>query len=190
MGISMIETMRDFIQKVDGLGIEYMVTGSYAMGAYGEIRMTRDIDVIVQLAEKHIESFVDRFKDEYYVSEGSIRRAIDRKSMFNIVSQMHGGKIDCIIQKDTDFARTSFARRYRESVAGVEFWTTTREDLIIAKLDWAKDTGSEMQVRDIANLTASEYDSDYVNDWIKRLGLSEIWKEVELWKIQQKRQGS
>jgi hypothetical protein len=157
------------------------------MGAYGEIRMTRDIDVVFQLARKDIGPFVDRFKDEYYVSEGSIRRAIDRRSMFNVVSQIHGGKIDCIIQKDTDFARASFARRYRENVGDVEFWTTTREDLIIAKLDWAKDTGSEMQVRDIANLTASEYDSDYVNDWIKRLDLDEIWKEVGLWKIQHKR---
>jgi len=190
MGISMIETMRDFIAKVDDLGIDYMVTGSYAMGAYGEIRMTRDVDVIVQLAKKYIKPFVDRFKDEYYVNEDSIRRAIDRKSMFNIVSQEHGGKIDCIIQKDTEFAHTSFARRYRENVAGVEFWTTTKEDLIIAKLDWAKDTGSEMQIRDIANLTASEYDSDYVSDWIMRLDLGEIWKEVKLWKIQRERQDS
>jgi hypothetical protein len=41
----MIETMRDFIHKVDVLGIKYMVTGTYALGAYGGIRMTRDIDV-------------------------------------------------------------------------------------------------------------------------------------------------
>jgi hypothetical protein len=32
-GISMIETKRDFIDKIEGLGIEYMVTGSYAMSA-------------------------------------------------------------------------------------------------------------------------------------------------------------
>ena len=28
----MIETMRDFIGKIDDLGIEYMATGSYAIG--------------------------------------------------------------------------------------------------------------------------------------------------------------
>lgn len=188
MGISMIETMRDFIEKIDALGIEYMVTGSYAMGAYGEIRMTRDVDVIVQFGEKHIAPFLARFKDQYYVDEMSVRRAIGRRSMFNIISQVHGGKIDCIIQKDTDFARASFARRYRESVAGVNFWTTTKEDLIVAKLDWARDTYSEMQIRDIANLTGSEYDSDYVNDWIQRMNLDEIWSKVERWKTRRKQQ--
>jgi len=89
------------------------------------------------------------------------------------------------VQKDTEFARTSFLRRYKEKVAGVEFWTTTREDLIISKLHWAKDTHSEMQIRDIANLTATEYDSAYVNGWIDKLGLHEIWDEVDQWKTQQ-----
>jgi hypothetical protein len=106
--------------------------------------------------------------------------------MFNVISHAHGGKIDCIIQKDTEFARISFARRYKETVSGIEFWSTTREDLIVAKLNWAKDSHSEMQIRDIANLTASEYDSAYVDGWIARLGLDGIWAEVGHWKTQHK----
>jgi len=183
-GVSMIETMRDFIERVDDLGIEYMVTGSYAMSAFGEIRMTRDIDVVVQLPEKGVGPFFNKFKNDYYISEESIRRALHRKSMFNIVSNSHGGKIDCIVQKDTDFARASFARRFRETVSGVQFWCTRKEDLVIAKLNWAKESHSEMQIRDIANLTGQEYDSEYVDDWIKRLGLIEIWSEVQQWKTQ------
>jgi hypothetical protein len=187
-GISMIETMRDFIERIDDLGIDYMVTGSYAMSTYGEIRMTRDIDVVLQLTQKDAEPFLNTFKDDYYIDDQSVRRALDRKSMFNIVSFAHGGKVDCIIQKDTEFARTSFSRRYKERVAGIEFWTTTREDLIISKLSWAKDTHSEMQIRDIANLTDAEYDSAYVDGWVDRLNLREIWAEMELWKTQHGRQ--
>ena len=104
--------------------------------------------------------------------------------MFNIINHAHGGKIDCIIQKDTEFARESFERRYKEIVSGIEFWTTTKEDLIIAKLNWARDTNSEMQIRDIANLTSSEYDLVYVGDWIERLQLRDIWDDVQKWKIQ------
>lgn len=189
-GISMIETMRDFVGKVSALGIEYMVTGSYAMSAYGEIRMTRDIDVVVQLSEREASRFFDRFKGDYYISEESLRNAISRRGMFNLVSLAHGGKVDCIVQRDTEFARTSFARRYKETVAGIEFWTTTKEDLIISKLNWAKDSHSEMQIRDIANLIASEYDSAYVGDWTNRLGLGEIWAAVGAWKIQHDQQGT
>lgn len=182
-GISMIETLRDFIEAMNALGIEYMVTGSYAMSAYGEIRMTKDVDVVIELSSGHVDKFFDRFKARYYINEASIRRAIDRSSMFNIVNNEHGGKIDCIIKKDTDFARSSFSRRYKVSVAGIEFWNITCEDLIVSKLLWAKDTHSEMQIRDIANLTGSRYDDDYVNRWIAQLDLDDIWSEVEKWKI-------
>ncbi len=186
-GVSMIETLRDFVAKANELGVEYMVTGSFAMSAYGEVRMTRDIDIVLQISEDQAEGFARRFETDYYISEESVKRAIIRRSIFNVINHEHGGKLDCIVMKDSDFARASFARRYRVTVSGVEFWTTTREDLIIAKLNWSRDTHSEMQIRDIANLTSTEYDSDYVADWITRLDLQNIWSEVEAWKIRREK---
>lgn len=179
----MIETLRDFVEKANSLGLEYMITGSYAMSAYGEIRMTRDIDIVIQLNEEEIENFVAAFDGDYYISKDSVLRAIRSRSMFNIINQAHGGKIDCIIQKDTAFARESFSRRFKVSVLDIEFWATTKEDLMLAKLMWAKDTRSEMQIRDIANLTESEYDSEYVNKWLVNMDLADIWAVVEQWKI-------
>lgn len=184
---SILETLRDFVGKSKDLGIEYMVTGSFAMSAYGQIRYTRDIDIIVQIERSQADAFARSFAVNYYVSDISIKRAIDRRSMFNVVSLETGEKIDCIIQKDTEFARMSFGRRRQAVVAGIEFWTTTKEDLIIAKLNWARDSHSEMQIRDIANLTDDEYDSSYVANWIENLGLSQIWSEVENWKTHHQR---
>lgn len=176
----MIETLRDFVEKANSLGLEYMVTGSYAMSAYGEIRMTRDIDIVIQLSEDKLPSFVQAFEGEYYISKDSVLRAVRSRSMFNIINQSHGGKIDCIIQKDTAFTRESFGRRFKVSAFGMEFRTTTKEDLILAKLNlnWAKDTQSEMQIRDIANLTESEYDREYVAKWVANMDLTDIWTEV------------
>ena len=178
----MIDTLKDFVDKVDVLEISYMVTGSFAMSAYGEIRYTRDIDIVVRLSERNALLMVDAFAPDYYVNETSVRRAIEGRSMFNMIRQPFGEKIDCIIQKDSEFARTSFDRRQVVKVSDVEFWTTTKEDLIIAKLDWSRDSRSEMQIRDIANLTSHEYDSNYVQTWMNRLELSTIWNEVEHWK--------
>lgn len=185
----MIETLRDFVRKADELGLGYMITGSYAMSAYGEIRMTRDIDIVIQLGEEKLAKFVEVFEGDYYLSKDSVLRAIRSRSMFNIINQAHVGKIDCIIQKDTAFARESFGRRFKVSVADIEFWTTTKEDLVLAKLLWAKDTLSEMQIRDVANLTESEYDSDYVTKWIAKMDLAGIWSEVEQWKIRRDKAG-
>ena len=133
-GVSMIETSRDFVAKVGELEIEYMVTGSFAMSAYGEIRFTRDIDVVLQISEDKASRFAQLFMADYYVSEESVKRATDQRSMFKVINQEHGGKLDSIVMKDTDFARTSFSRRFKVMVSGVEFWTTTKEDLIVAKL--------------------------------------------------------
>ena len=179
---SMIETLRDFVERAERLGVEYMVTGSFAMSAYGEIRSTRDIDIVIQLRENQAASLVNGFVGDYYVSETSVRRAVVRRGMFNMIKQPFGEKIDCIIQKDTEFARTSFGRRRLAKVSDVDFWTTTKEDLIIAKLEWSRDSRSELQIRDIANLTSTEYDSEYLENWIDRLDLSGIWTEVEKWK--------
>ena len=68
----MIETLRDFVGKANALGIEYMVTGSFAMSAYGEIRFTRDIDVVLQIAEDQAKGFVQLFQTDYYVSEEAV----------------------------------------------------------------------------------------------------------------------
>lgn len=186
----MIETLRDFVSKANELGIEYMVTGSFAMSAYGEIRFTRDIDVVLQIADVDIARFTQAFEFDYYVSEESIKRALANRSMFNVISHAHGGKIDCIVFKETDFAVESFRRRFRTGVSGLEFWTTTKEDLIVAKLNWARDSHSELQIRDIANLTSTEYDSVYVAHWIERLELQNIWSEVEQWKTRREKTDS
>jgi len=184
----MIETLRDFVDKAGQLGIQYMVTGSFSMSSYGEIRHTKDIDVVIELPVRSIGQFARQFEpDRYYINEDSVRRAVERRSMFNVVDKQYGDKIDFIIRKDTEFAKESFSHRRKAVIGGVEFWTSTKEDLIIAKLDWARDSKSELQIRDIANLTADAYDADYVSSWVDRLHLKDIWAEVEKWKIQHPR---
>src|SRR5689334_12666476 len=138
MPLSMIETLRDFVIKADQLGIEYMVTGSFAMSAYGQIRHTKDIDIVIELPLRLVGQFAAVFESErYYISENSVQRAVERRSMFNVVDKQYGDKIDFIIRKDTDFAKESFSHRRKATTGGVEFWTSMKEDLIIAKLDWA-----------------------------------------------------
>ena len=80
---SMIDTLREFVEKAGELSVEYMVAGSFAMSDYGEIRSTRDIDIVIQLPEKQASSFVASFGGTYYISEDSVRRAIASRSSPN-----------------------------------------------------------------------------------------------------------
>ena len=61
-----------------------------------------------------------------------------------------------------------------------DFRTTiiSREDLILSKLEWAKDSGSEMQLRDVRNLLAANCDLDYLRRWAKDLSVKETLESL------------
>jgi hypothetical protein len=67
-------------------------------------------------------------------------------------------------------------------VDGKEIWIETPEDVLLAKLEWAKRTGSERQPRDAAGIVAVQgaaLDRGWVERWAKELGveaeLARVW---------------
>ena len=56
----------------------------------------------------------------------------------------------------------------------------TPEDLIISKLDWARQSRSEVQLGDVRNVLASvpDLDEGYLARWTARLGLEALYDEV------------
>lgn len=58
-------------------------------------------------------------------------------------------------------------------------WITSKEDLIISKLWWAKDSHSELQLRDVKNLAATGCASGYIENWTKELGLLSLWQQCK-----------
>jgi len=45
----MLATLKDVAERLDDLGIEYMVTGSFAMSSYATARTTMDIDIVLEI---------------------------------------------------------------------------------------------------------------------------------------------
>ena len=111
-----------------------------------------------------------------------MRDAITRNRMFNVLNQETIIKIDCVIRKNDEFNIKAFSRRQRVNYSGdFEVWIISKEDLIISKLNWAKTSKSEMQMRDVASIIRNGYDTEYVDFWTKKLGLTDFLQEcVEL----------
>ena len=59
----------------------------------------------------------------------------------------------------------------------VSVWIVSKEDLIISKLYWARDSHSEFQLRDVKNLLVSGYDVAYLEQWTRELGLYDLLQE-------------
>ncbi len=173
-----LETLRDVVQRLDRAGIAYMLTGSFAMNHYAQPRMTRDIDLVAALEPSDVERIVDLFDGDYYVDRNTVRNAVARRSTFNLIHFDSVVKIDFIVLKADSYRREEFARRREVIYIDIPIWIVSREDLILSKLYWAKDSRSELQLRDARNLLASDCDMDYLRDRAGSLGVSDLLEEA------------
>ena len=116
-------------------------------------------------------------RDEYYVSVEAVSTAIAQRSIFNLIHNSSVVKVDFIVLKDTPFSHVEFARRQTISMADFQTTIITREDLILSKLLWARDSQSELQLRDVRNLVTPVCDMDYLRGWAGRLGISDLLED-------------
>jgi hypothetical protein len=172
------EVLRDCVGRLEQLDIEYMLTGSMAMVHYAMMRLTNDIDIVIEASVRDASKIIARFEPDYYVPHQRVADAISRKFMFNLLHQQKLVKVDCVVRKDDVFQNEAFARRARiRFMEDIDLWIISREDLILSKLSWAKNTGSEMQKRDVANILRNGYDEKYVEDWATKLGVNDLLAE-------------
>lgn len=175
-----IDILKIVCRKLDHEKIPYMITGSFAANFYAVPRMTRDLDIVVAIQMNDVDKIFHLFRGEFYVDRDSIIDAIRHHGMFNIIHSETVFKIDFIVQKDTTYRFTEFERKQQIALDGTIIWIVSPEDLIISKLDWAKESFSEMQLKDIRNLFNSlpKLDLSYINRWVKDLNLSDIYAKV------------
>ena len=168
-------TLEDGIRRLETLGLAYMLTGSVAMLRFAPGRMTNDIDIVVQLDHRDRQRFVDAFAGDYYLPEEKIAGAIDRSSMFNVLNNETLVKIDIALVKPTEFHKHAFANRERIDIWDIKVWAVRRDDLIVSKLYWAKDSRSERQMRDVVSMMMNGFDEDYIRPWVKTLGVEDLF---------------
>jgi len=177
------DLLRYAVAALEKLGTRYFVTGSTASLFFGEPRLTNDIDVVVDLGEGDIERFCAEFpQPEFYLSEEAVRRAVAQKGSFNILHPASGLKVDVIVPADTMFNRSRFARVQRiRTDADLQASFTSAEDLIVKKMEFFREGGSEKHLRDIAGIlkiSGESLDYDYVESWAENLGLETIWRTI------------
>lgn len=180
----MLQTLKDVAERLNDLAIDYMVTGSVALGVYVPARTTFDIDIVLEIGSADAVRFEKRFSPDYYVDALSIARASERQSIFNIINNSTLVKVDCILRKRDRFEVERFSRRQRGEIAGVEFSVIGKDDLVLSKLKWAADSHSARQFEDIQRLLETGVDEHFLSDNIKKMELHEVWEAFCNWKTQ------
>ena len=124
------------------------------------------------------EPFIRQFKTDFYLDPRTVADAISRRSTFNLIHNRSIIKVDCVVIKTHPYREEEFARRRRVSFGAFETWIVSREDLILSKLSWAKDSKSEMQLRDVANLLTDVVDMEYLRSRATTLQVSDLLEKV------------
>ena len=171
------DVIRDVTRRLEKVEIPHMLTGSLAMNYYSLPRMTRDIDFVVGAKTEDIDKIIVGFEQDYYVERSAVSRAISHEGSFNMIHTGAFIKVDCIIKKSSEYRQLEFSRRLQAEIQGVPVWLVSKEDLIISKLFWARDSHSELQLRDVKNLLASGYDVEYLERWTRKLELTALLQE-------------
>jgi hypothetical protein len=168
-------------ERLESAGIAYMITGSIALTFYGYPRMTRDLDLVIEVDVSDAERMHALFSDEFYCTADGIRDAIRQRRMFNLIHIAEVVKVDMVVRKDDPYRRAEFARRRESVVEGRRFWLVTPEDLLLSKLVWLKTSGFDQQRRDIEVLLTSVVGLDwsYVEHWAEGLGVADLLREVQ-----------
>src|SRR5262245_20400295 len=175
------ELLRDCLQRLNGVGVQYMLTGSMASNAWGIRTTTHDLDFVIQLPPTAKEALSKIFGGDYFLDPAMIDAAYRPPYQFNVIHIPSALKIDFWMLRPVPFEAEMFRRRLRHTIVGEPAWISTPEDVILHKLYWHTITPSDRQLGDVGGVVAvqkAQLDEAYLRKWAKELGVIELLEEA------------
>lgn len=170
------------VDVLERLEISYMITGSIAVSYYGIPRLTHDVDIIIEIGAAKVEEVASSFGEGFYISGEAIRDAVMRRGMFNAIHSKSGFKVDFWLVKKELYDQTRFNRKMAHRLLGRDVYITSPEDLLIIKLIWHKDSGSDKHFQDALGLYRMQVDSldmKYLRKWCDELSVLNFFIQLQ-----------
>jgi len=174
-----------FAQPLNQIAVRYLVSGSVAAMLYGEPRVTHDIDFVVFLRPQDVSKLSEIFPaPEFYVPPSNtivIEMARDRNGHFNIIHADSGLKADFYTANHDELHAWAFRHEKRYTIGETYISLAPPEYVIVRKLEYFREGGSEKHLRDIRSMLAvsgGQLDQASLNDWIQRRRVEAEWQLV------------
>lgn len=146
------DTLSRLLEILNRYGVRFHLTGGLTSVAYGEPRMTQDIDIVVD--NPSLTASVDAFiaaatQSGFMLDADAVRRAVAEKAMFQLFDLAEALKIDVypreMIPGELDRSKAL------EIFEGVLIPVVSRPDAAASKLAWAS-KGSHKSRRDLRQI--------------------------------------
>jgi hypothetical protein len=171
-----------FVSRLQAVGAPYMVTGSVASMLYGEPRLTLDVDLVVELDVEGADRFLDAFPEaEFYRPPLEVVRiecSRESRGHFNLIHYETGMKADVYPASRDELHRWGLEHRRRIAYGSGHLWLAPPEYVILRKLEYWREGGSEKHLRDVRAMLAADLalDRAFLDEELRRRGLEEAWQ--------------
>lgn len=179
------EPFLHFVGPLNQAKYRYMITGSVAAMMYGEPRMTNDVDLVLFLTETKVEKLTSIFPLEsfYCPPEEVLRIEANRPSdgHFNLIHHASGFKADVYLAGRDPLMGWAIGNATSFDYLGERVPIAPPEYIIIKKLEYFRDGGSEKHLRDIRAMemiSGEKIDYRLLTEKLEQQGLSQVWQEV------------
>jgi hypothetical protein len=176
---------RLFLSPLEKSGFHYMVTGAAASIVYGEPRLTHDIDLVIELHGQDAGRIAQAFPaDQFYCPPVEVLEEESKRSQrghFNVIHLASGFKADFYLKGQDELHRWAMANRRRVKMEGLSIWIAPPEYVIVRKLEYYRQGGSEKHIRDIAGMMAispEQIDLKILFEKIEEFDLGQEWEKV------------
>jgi len=188
--ISILAFARLVLDAIEASQLEYMIGGSFALYAWGDVRTTRDFDLVVHLPGQKISTLsVELEKRQMLVPPEILLDLLMQPEGDLPVNAMHldsSYKAELFLLRPDDTFRSTCLERRRLVDLGEplgKVFVHAPDDLIINKVKYYGLSRQTKHIRDIASILAvsgDEIDWAYLMKWMRQLGLINAWLEVKL----------
>jgi hypothetical protein len=176
------EFLRHVVTALRSAGVPYAITGSQASIMYGEMRFTNDIDVVAALDDRSLQTFLVHFPpDDFYVSDQAAQSAVRSGGQFKIIHPTSAQKVDVIVPAN-EFDKSLLRRARQMDISGdLAASIISPEDLILKKMEFYREGGSDKHLRDIAGMlviSGEIIDRADIERRAREMGLLDVWQAV------------
>lgn len=184
--MSELDIITIFVTRLNRTGIRYMITGSVACVIYGEPRMTHDVDLVLEAGSKTVEKIVEAFPlDAFYcppLESLMIEAARSLRGHFNLVHHETGLRADVYTVGRDPLHHWAMANRKSFEIQGERVWLAPPEYVILRKLEFYREGGSDKHLGDIGGIlemSSDHLDMDWLQGKIHDYGLTREWQKAK-----------
>lgn len=146
--------------------IDYLIIGGVAIGVWGNLRLTQDIDIMLFIAKKNVKTMLDKAMSlGFRFEEKVVTQKIRQVGVFKIFYENY--HLDFLLAS-TDLEESALHRKVKVKIFEQDVFVPSKEDLLLLKIIPARPKDI-LDAEGIASRQKGKLDVQYLEFWAQRL---------------------